>query len=359
MHKYISEIEEDQLESVVEKLIAIRYKQATENEYKCSSALQVALQDFFFHHKKRKCVACFPQYPVKGTRLTDFSIYTLKDFFPWREIAHADYKPFDLLRAIKQTICYFVNSNEDLKTFSWAFGLPSTCTEMNFQLYISANNQTLTIDLARVEINGSEEFKRFLTIVYAAIHWRINHLENPSSEPLFCEPIQGLVLRDNFPSHPSVRVFYNKSKQTVYKIYKDEDTKVHNYELMKAMGYFKELKLQDIGKKHHLLSYKVLQGHMEPMSIKQIDAAEEVIKSVHSHNMVHSDIRRGNIVFGPGHQAFLIDFDFAAPPDSSYHEEYNKDLAERHPGIHEGQTKQFDHDFHSLNFIRKAYFPKL
>ena len=69
------------------------------------------------------------------------------------------------------------------------------------------------------------------------------------------------MLRDNFPSHPSQRVFYDKSKQVVYKIFKDQDTKLHNYELMKKLGYFnKKLNLRSIGKQHHLLSYQIFLG---------------------------------------------------------------------------------------------------
>ncbi len=184
-------------------------------------------------------------------------------------------------------ICYFVNANED--KFTWAYGLPCTSTHMLLQLYMSANQKTPVISLAKVEIGDTAEFRQFLKILYGAVHWRIENPGPHSQQPLACEPIRGLELRDIFKSHPSNRVFFSSEKKTVYKIYKVGDHKKPNYDLMRQLGYFKNLELQRIGKTYQLLSYTVLQGNMEPYNIEQIQAAKSKIARLHKENLVHAD----------------------------------------------------------------------
>lgn len=80
----------------------------------------------------------------------------------------------------------------------------------------------------------------------------------------------------------------------VYKIIKGQDKKLHhNHPLMEELGYFKKLNLESIsiGKQYHLLSYEVFLGSIYPHSTKQIDAVQGMIETIHSYNMVHSDVR--------------------------------------------------------------------
>lgn len=356
LQQYISKINKDQLATVVEKVMAIKEHQPTVNEYACSSLMQDALSGFFFDSEERKNAACLGQYPVYGTRRTDWSVYTLHDFLPFWAILHSDYKPSNFLNATKETICYFISANQEKTTFSWCFGLPCTSKEMAFQLYMSANRQVLVIEVARVDIANTDAFKRFLSLVYAAVHWRINNLEIASNGPLACEPIKGVVLRDNFANFESDRVFYVQSEKKVYKIYKDQDAKKPNYLLMQKLGYFEDLELKKISKTHWLLSYKVLQGKIEPWTWKQIEAAKNCIKRIHEFNVVHADVRIGNIVFSGIDKAFLIDFDFAGPPDTEYHENYNVKVEERHSGAKPGSKKAYSHDLYSLQYIAQSYF---
>jgi tRNA A-37 threonylcarbamoyl transferase component Bud32 len=128
---------------------------------------------------------------------------------------------------------------------------------------------------------------------------------------------------------------------------------------MQSLGYFKDLKLQPIGKTYQLLSYTLLQGNMEPNNIEQIQAAKMKIDTLHHMNFVHGDIRIGNIVFCPsGNGAFLIDFDFTECFGCEYHEVYNRELEERHPDVRSQKTniKKFCHDQYALNHIALKYF---
>jgi hypothetical protein len=67
--------------------------------------------------------------------IMDISIYTLQNYYPLGEILHSDFKPYSIDDAIKETLIYFINSNEDKKTFSWTFGLPCSSNKMAFKLY--------------------------------------------------------------------------------------------------------------------------------------------------------------------------------------------------------------------------------
>ena len=342
----------DKLDIAVQSLIAVQKNQPKENEYMCSSLVQNALDRFLFNNNS---AACLSQYPVKDTRRTDFSIYTLKDSFPHRAVLHSDYKPFDLDAAYVETLVYYINENEDKKTFSWSFGLPCTSSQMTLCLYLSANTRVLCIKLITVHVGNTSEFKNFLAILYAAVHWRIDNMESPAKQPLSCHPCTGLVLRDNFVEHVSDRVFYNERNGKAYKFFQVGDTKCHNYELMNSLGYFEDLKIEMLGKQHFLLSYKAIKGTLKPKCKKQIEAARQVIRMIHRKGMVHSDIRIGNIVFVEPNEAFLIDFDFAAQAGTCYHENFNGELSERHPTAKPLQIRRFEHDTYALDYISNLF----
>ena len=347
---------ESRVKILLEKLTSIKKMQRNENEYSCSSVLALAMQQFFFADEHCEKAACLAQYPVLGTRRPDFSIHTLREYFPFEDILFSDYKISDLEHAISETISYFVNANERKSHFEWAFGLPCTSTHMIFQLYMSANRKVLVINLAEVEIDLSPTFEFFLKILYGAVHWRINNPVRYSKRPLACEPIFGVELRDNFELHPSDRVFYNK--KTVYKIYTGDHRKP-NSDLMVQLGYFNDVSLLSIGKTHQLLSYTALLGELEPTNLEQIEAVKSIIEELHKQKLVHADIRIGNIIFSPSNnKAFLIDFDFTGAVGSLYHENYNRELDERHPDIKSRKTdkKLFIHDKYALNYIASKYF---
>ena len=352
---------ERQVDTLIKELLRIKsWQESGANEYSCTSLLQRALDRFFFQGgescKQAACLGQHPVLPKKSTSRPDFSIYTLNNFLPGREILHGDFKSSDLDGAIKETIAYYIFSNQDKKTYSWSFGLPCTANEMVFQMYLSANCKVHTIDLAHVSIGNTQQFKNFLFILYAGVHWRIKNLEIPSTTPLACEPIKGIVLRDNFPSHPnSNRVFYSKNNK-VCKIYRNGGTAVPNYDLMESMGYFRNLKLEEIGQNHKLLSYERIEGTIEPVLPVQIVKAKEHLETIHKQGYVHSDVRLGNIVFSLPDGAFLIDFDLAANCDEEYHYNFNGDLPERHPEAKPGLWRKKEHDLHSLQYIADYFF---
>ena len=58
------------------------------------------------------------------------------------------------------------------------------------------------------------------------------------------------------------------------------------------------VKLQCIGKTHQLVIHALLGGFI-PTNMEQIQAAKSIIEKLHEQNLVHADIRIGNIIFCP------------------------------------------------------------
>lgn len=168
--------------------------------------------------------------------------------------------------------------------------------------------------------------------------------------------MSGITLRDNFDGHDSTRVFL--CDDTAYKFYNEEDPnkKSHNFALMKKLGYFNKLQLTEIGKHFRLLSYAAIHGSPVPCHRKEISSALDIIAILHEQNLVHGDIREGNILFHVGN-AYLIDFDFTAKCGESYPPGYNGSLSERHFGAKPNEKRESIHDYHSLISIANKYLP--
>ena len=349
---FMCQVKGDQLDFLVESLLVNKSERNAENEYKMSSRLCRALDRFFFDDEQKNIGACLSQYPVKNTR-TDFSVLQLKSGQSVRAVLYSDFKPSNIDKATIASQCYFVNANEDGTTYPWCLGLPCTADKMVLQLYMVANRKMLSIDVAEAQVFNDAKFKKFLKILYGAVHWLLKN-KNDSNAPLACNPTKQLILRDNFAKHPSDRVFCDV--KTVYKIYNTTNrTKLPNLELMKHLGYFANLNLQQIGKNHQLLSYQMLKGNLTPVSIKQIYSAAQIIENIHKFNAtVHGDIRIGNILFDLPDKAYVIDFDFAAPRGESYHEQFNESVEGRHLGARTGEPKDYSHDWHSLGWITET-----
>ena len=351
--EYINKIEGFILDYAVKSLSKLKSLQDESNEHKCSSVLQVILERFLFHHREDLTKgACFSQYPVYGTRQSDGSVYTYRDLCPDKDILHYDYKDYKLDKAIHESVCYFISAHQGSGVYTWSFGLPCTCSQMVFMMYMSGNNKAYSIKLAEVQIDDSLVLKRFLKLLFAAVHYRIDNSGNPSKIPFACQPMTHIELRDNFANHDSTRVFL--SDRTVYKFYTKGDHKCHNHDIMERLGYFDNLRVTDIGRHHFLLSYSVLLGSVAPSTPKQISSVLKWIAVLHKNQLVHGDIRIGNIVFS-GEDGFLIDFDLTAKCGTPYPMTYNN-LAERHPTAIRGNRRTYLHDYYALIKIGTAFF---
>ena len=348
-------ITDDQLSFVVKDLIEIRDSQPTSNEYALSLKQGRTIDRLLFSDEDKHLGACLGQYPIKGTRRPDNVVVKLKDYKVVKKVAYSDMKPLEKDQAKRETLGYFVNANEDKEEFQWALGFPCTAKTMCLQLYMNGNRGVRIIKIMEAEVGENDNLKKLLCIFHYAVH-RLLDMVQSSKKPLSCSPMENFCLEGTFPGHESNRVFYNG--EFVYKMFdKRDNSKMPNNQLMMTLGYFEQLKLDNIGKHYILLSYKVLLGDLTPLNIRQIYCAARIIEAIHAKGMVHADIRIGNILFANPDKAYVIDFDFCSAVNTRYHDLFNTEVQGRHPQAKEGEQKQYSHDWFALGSIVKKYFP--
>lgn len=150
-------------------------------------------------------------------------------------------------------------------------------------------------------------------------------------------------------------------KHTSFIVNKIRIKKTPNMDLMEQFGYYKNLKLQDVGKNHTLLSYTVFSGVREwPLFWNQIDSTLDSIAALHKLEFVHGDIRVGNVLFSCNSgEAYLIDLDFTDKCGEPYPKDYNGKsvVTERHDSAAKGLPRKYIHDSFSLMEIAARYLP--
>ncbi len=127
---------------------------------------------------------------------------------------------------------------------------------------------------------------------------------------------------------------------------------------MMKLKYFKNLELKPIGRSYSLLSYCVLEGTIKPRLPTSILWALEKIAELHEQNLVHGDIREGNILYAE-EESFLIDFDYTDACGTEYPPGYKGDLFERHGCAKVKERRAFSHDYHALMKLASHYFPSM
>lgn len=122
---------------------------------------------------------------------------------------------------------------------------------------------------------------------------------NKNMVSLMLVTLQDLILTEHITTHFSERVFFHDDKvykfDKIYKFYEKNDAKVHNAELMKSLGYFKDVEVKVLSDEFTLCSYKYIQGSLEPAFIQQIYAIAKIVEAIHAQQMVHADIKCGNL----------------------------------------------------------------
>jgi len=96
---------------------------------------------------------------------------------------------------------------------------------------------------------------------------------------------------------------------------------------------------------------------MQPQKFGQFVDIIIAFGVLHKEDYVHSDIRKGNLIFGANGRAWIIDFDFANREGTCYPTGYNSLVKEQHFQTQQDRKRKKEHDRYSLsvfmtNFIR-------
>ena len=106
------------------------------------------------------------------------------------------------------------------------------------------------------------------------------------------------------------------------------------------------------------LKYKYIKGGHYPMDASQYLSILTTVNKLHDSGLVHSDIKRNNIIFGT-ESSFLIDFDMCSEDGTLYPVSYNHmDIFERHQEARPNLQKKKEHDRYALAQLLRKGFPE-
>ena len=321
-------------------------------ELTSSALLARHLDRFLFSDKHAKLGACLHQFPVhakaNNPERPDFSITQLmKNELPGRLVALSDYKNSDFEKACIESLAYSTRVDNDCRVSYACLVFPATRDTIKLELHVGLNKRMLVIPIWEVTLS-SPEIWNFFRLLYAGVHFLI-------TTPIFaprgvCTPTSNLSFRECLNSvYQLPRVFFQEG--WVYKLF-DTDKEFLNIELVTRFldKYVEQHRLSKDGRFTYL-KYRYLEGNHEISTRTHAICILRQLQELHNEGIVHSDIRKVNIVFCGDGNASLIDFDLADNEGTNYPKAYNAQLDERHSSAQAHMPRKKEHDCYSLHFI--------
>lgn len=151
-----------------------------------------------------------------------------------------------------------------------------------------------------------------------------------------------------------------KNRKNYFKIVKQlrSEKDILNYLNNKGIKYVPLL--LDGGANYVKLSFiegEVLSDKLlERLSIKEkndiVIRLEEVIRDIHSFNIVHGDIKPSNVIYTPEKDVYLIDFGSAAfQGETTFYTSYSKNYSSNN--VMENGKRQLNDDYYSFEKLKK------
>lgn len=324
-----------------------------------TSLLAREFDRFLFSDAEVNCGACLHQFPVHHEKLSpersDFYISTLGHVM--RPVAVSGYKTDNFDKAISESFGY--SSRIHKNNFVVQLVLPASQNKIKLEVHVVLCYRIMVIDIWEVA-TAADEIKIFFKLLYAAVHFLINTPIRHGAA--VCSPTQTLSLSQCLSPQGQVpRVFLKDGY--VYKMF-DVEVNFLNLDLVRTfLNNDAYVQVQYLSKDERfvVLQYEYIDGDHDIKDRKQAIPVLDQLIRIHSMNMVHSDIRKVNLVFcDDSITASFIDFDLADKVDTAYPENYNYLLKERHSNAVPGWPREKEHDFYSLWHVLQdsAFFEK-
>ena len=306
--------------------------------------------------------ACLHQFPVhvgpsSGTP-ERADIYFAKynsNNLPANPICAADFKKDSMENAVKESTAYSIRLMETrhiTESYIMCLNIPSTCSEMSFQLHLGLKDHIMVIDICTVAVRGNDaQLQKYFCMLYAAVHHVI--VDGIQYSKPCVSPTRSLCLAAPLTTSP-FRVFVVDGY--VYKLY-DTTSDIPNFELVEKI--LPEAKASLIylseDKRFQMLKYTYLKGDHKMRKKSQYAHILQQLHKIHEIGYVHSDIRDINIVFSKcSDEAWIIDFDIAGTEGSIYPDNYNhSEIFERHDSARAGKPRKKVHDRYALSVLMK------
>ena len=364
---------EDQLENFVRNIVLIVYptKQAIfgyrrqhdllTREVVMTAQLAREFDRFLFHEKSGG--GCYHQI---GSRLFSTQperpdIYVLSknqndELMMPVLIGDFELEKFEL--AYTETIAYVRTclQNISVEPYTLILGLPMTRYKVELLICVNHPDGVYVMSVCEAVISTDYIMRAFLRTVYCCVH---SLIQNP-------------IVISKFPcfnrSHDDEHTMSSRVLHFAGKVYKYYDSKFlrakPNLDFIVSLKEYAlpQVKCHDLSedKRFQQLEYEYVKGSHEPRSIHQVAMIIKILAKIHSQNYVHSDIRRGNLLFKKdGRTAYIIDFDLVDKVDEPYPVTYNhREIPERHSGAKACHPRKKMHDRHSL-FVLLSRFKLL
>ena len=269
----------------------------------------------------------------------------------------SDVKNSDQGAAEKETALYALSAMDQCNPNKsiLLLGFPCTTSEIALKTYVCVNKIILDMTIVR-GLMSEQDLMPSLGTLYCCVHALID-------SPIISEDVSNIGDNCCSGSHsvfgiphgigytrasPSPRVIYCVAQRLVKKYYDKDYHKCEN--IQSNRKYLPGASIEELNSRVSVLQYEYIEGTHEPTCIEHVVGAIRMLSKLHSEGLVHSDIRKDNLVFNVDKKtAHLIDFDLADMEGKSYPLDYNSTgIPERHNQAISGAKRNKIHDRYSL-----------
>jgi hypothetical protein len=332
------------------------------SELKCAEIAHTGffaleLHKFLFGNETATTGACYHQYPVakvsQSILTADFYVCGLhEDKLPGNPIVLGDMKSENLVSASKETAAYCVKAIEGKRTITVILGLAMTRNRAKLFVNLAGNCKMFQTEVCEVRSVDIPCTKAFFTVLYGAVHSLIKQPVEYENPCFYFVPFA-----DRDVEQIGRRVFLDKDKQTVYKLYDNElseDPSASNQALKQLGGdYLHNVSITQLNKRVHCLQYDYISATMPQLC--QFAFIMKDLNRLHLKGYVHGDIRKENLLFSDNY-AWMIDFDLTQLEDTLYPSNYNSSIEERHRDARVSRPMKKSHDLYALSIIIEHFF---
>ena len=328
-----------------------------------------ALDRFLFPDNESKLRGgCYHQLPSRARVTTpeapDLMVIRLGDgYVPTTPILYADWKKSDFGTAEVQTSLYALTGMEKLEYPVIYLGLPCDTNEVALRVYMGYEGYVLEMDICSARREADKRLEALFCTLFGCVHYLIDAPIYPTSiEPYCCGGGEHPVLSQTYarPYSPSrcghiysPRVIHCSARNVVRKFYDRDPSFQGCLNIDANVRFIPGASSEHLNDRVTILQYPFLAGGHRPRSIGHIAAVILQLDELHSQDLVHSDMRKENIIFcSDGKSAHIIDFDLTARQGECYPGNYyHKNIPERHAEAQAHRLRAKVHDRWSLHVV--------
>ena len=319
--------------------------------------------------------ACFHQLPSRrvsnkpgSPECPDLFVLEVKDLLPSRPVMCSSMKKYldSMQVANAETEAYsttVLNGMYPEGYMPLLLGLSGAATRFQLSLHVPCLEHIHSLEIADAHVYEFENFKNLLIKLYSGVHYLLK-------KPIYAiEACQHIKCCDGVhttlkQAECNVNVFHCTNKGVVWKYYDKNDEFINpHFDMMKNIPNYDKLDLMMENCEGSGRFFRIRMKFIEEddectlLTLTQAIYLIQILQFVHSNGVVHSDVRRSNMLIAKdGSTAFLIDFDLAGQENTCYPPVFNHHgIPERHRDAKTGLPRKKIHDRFSLKQVISSF----